>query len=76
MTLEEKARKILEWAEAYEAKRREADEQVRRLLRVAAFYAKGIDPQEVQRPIYQTDGIATITMKDGSVHRIPTKELE
>lgn len=76
-TLEEKGEAIMETVESVRAKHLEVEEKLRNLLRIALHYIRGIDPQEIDRSqTYTKDGLATITMKDGSVHRIPVKELE
>lgn len=75
-TLEQKGESIIEAVENIREKNREVEKRLQELLRVALLYLRGIDPQDIEKPVFQQDGIATITLKDGSVHRIPVKELE
>ncbi len=76
-TLEEKGEAILTTVENVRAKHQEVEKKLRDLVRIALHYIQGIDPQEINKlESYKKDGLAVITMKDGSVHRIPVKELE
>jgi len=76
-TLEQKGESIIETVENIREKNREVEKRLQELLRVALHYMRGIDPQDIDRGrSYTANGLATITLKDGSVHRIPVKELE
>ncbi len=81
-TLEEKGEAILETIRNVREKHKEMDEKLQQLVRIATYYSHGIDPQEIEQPVTrQWDPkveamVATFNMKDGSVHRIPVKELE
>jgi coenzyme F420-reducing hydrogenase beta subunit len=75
-TLEQKGESIIETVENIREKNREVEKRLQELLRIAVYYLRGIDPQDIEKPVFKQDGIAIITLKDGSVHRIPVKELE
>jgi hypothetical protein len=81
-TLEEKGEAILETIRNVREKHREMDEKLQQLVRIATYYSHGIDPQEIEYPVTRqwdqtVEGmVATVNMRDGSVHRIPVKELE
>ena len=73
--LEEKGACILEWVVEYSEKRTEMDRNIRKLMRIAKHYVRGIDPKDIKSRILPPDGIATITMKDGTVHAVPVREV-
>lgn len=83
-TLEEKGKLILDAVKNVREKHREMDEKLQQLVRIATYYSHGIDPQEIASSFVSSHGApgqdvrleVIITMKDGSVHRIPKTELD
>lgn len=81
-TLEEKGEAILETIRNVREKHKEMDEKLQQLVRIATYYSHGIDPQEIEHPVTKQwdqtveEMVAVFNMKDGSIHRIPVKELE
>ena len=67
--------RILATIASLEETHAEMQKKLDQLKRIASFYLRGIDPRDIKGMTLPPDGMATITMVDGTMHRMPVGEI-